>query len=774
MQYNKYGVFSGMAKSLRLRLSCIGSVISRYLSPFDYTDKKAGLQKRKKLYSASFYTVISFLLGISKLSMGIYPFGLSVLISVYGKMSLYSFFGSALSTLMQGYKGVIQFITFLLIFFIRKNISKGEFKESLKARIALSFIFSFFLGLCSLFYSRINAHTILSVITYIILSTGCTYLFSSVFCTHRNKLSNSRYLISIFALCVCLIPAFSRLGTKHFDISLIFACCITLWISKAKGPIYGCVCGFIMGFACTNPLFSAPLGIGGLISGFVFTKSIIVACVTFPVCSLFTGIYVFGINGVLSFLPFTAAASLVFLIIYRFIPDVFSVTAKKVQISKVNSTSLNEFEKVSDSLSGLSAIIHKFAEHLKSPSSYETGAVIDSAFSKVCASCSMSNLCYAKKECNFPAVRNKMISVLRSRPINEEEFSKMLLDKCIKSRELCDIINSSYSELNFLTMKSNRTQTVACLYNSMSHLIKSTSKQEYDSKTRDEMLEQSVSNALIRIGVEFSSISVKGTRCKEISVQGIRADKIPCSSKDLADYLSAECRTRFSEPSFDITDNADLVMKFTRGEIIQLEYAQCCEAKSNDVNGDTLTLFNSDNGYFYSIIADGMGSGKSAAATSRLSCIFLEKMLSSGIAKNVCLELLNNLLLSKNDETFSTVDMLEIDKLNGSAYFIKAGAAPSFVLRKNHLYKIFSETPPVGIIPAFSAESTRFGLEKGDIIFMVSDGVIQSDADAVWLSELIGADERNEPAYLAKELIERSKSVNGRHDDASACVIKVI
>ena len=168
-----------------------------------------------------------------------------------------------------------------------------------------------------------------------------------------------------------------------------------------------------------------------------------------------------------------------------------------------------------------------------------------------------------------------------------------------------------------------------------------------------------------------------------------------------------------------------------------------------------------------------MGSGKVAAATSRLSCVFLEKMLRAGTSKTVCLEMLNNLLLSKNDETFSGIDLLEIDKLTGCAYFIKAGAAPSFVLRDSRLYKICSETPPVGIIPSFSAESTRFSLEKGDLIIMLSDGVITADSDGVWLSELIHLDRDNEPAFLASSLIDKAKTINSRLDDASACVIKI-
>ena len=64
--------------------------------------------------------------------------------------------------------------------------------------------------------------------------------------------------------------------------------------------------------------------------------------------------------------------------------------------------------------------------------------------------------------------------------------------------------------------------------------------------------------------------------------------------------------------------------------------------------------------------------------------------------------------------------------------------------------------------------------EKGDIIFMVSDGVIRSDSDALWISELININADNEPALLAGELIERARECTNMCDDASACVIKII
>ena len=411
---------------------------------------------------------------------------------------------------------------------------------------------------------------------------------------------------------------------------------------------------------------------------------------------------------------------------------------------------------------------------MKAPSGAETGDIIDNAFSHVCRECSMKEMCYAKRQCNFPAVRSKLISTLHSRPVTEDELSIHLLHKCIRIKELCNYINLHYSELHFLTQKANRTQTVAGIYNSMSRLMRSTSKQHQDKHTRDEKLEKNLSDALNKIGIDFSYVSASGKRDKEIEIHGIRADKMPCTAKELADYLTSECRINLGEPTFDISDNADIIMKLTRKTVISIDYAQCCKAKENeDVNGDTVCFFENDNGYFYSVIADGMGSGKTAAATSRLSCVFLQKMLSAGSSIGVCIEMLNNLLLSKNDETFSGIDLLEIDKLQGRACFVKAGAAPSFVLRKTRLYKISSETPPVGIIPAFSAESTKFSLEKGDIIFMVSDGVMETDADALRLSEIIDENMGNEPAYLAQRLIEKTLESGKMRDDASVCVISI-
>ena len=57
---------------------------------------------------------------------------------------------------------------------------------------------------------------------------------------------------------------------------------------------------------------------------------------------------------------------------------------------------------------------------------------------------------------------------------------------------------------------------------------------------------------------------------------------------------------------------------------------------------------------------------------------------------------------------------------------------------------------------------------------MVSDGIIQSELDTVWLGELIHDAEKIEPCVLAKQLVEKAKLQNRNPDDASCVVIKII
>jgi stage II sporulation protein E len=164
-----------------------------------------------------------------------------------------------------------------------------------------------------------------------------------------------------------------------------------------------------------------------------------------------------------------------------------------------------------------------------------------------------------------------------------------------------------------------------------------------------------------------------------------------------------------------------------------------------------------------------MGSGQSAAYSSEICGMFLQKMLASGNRKETALKMLNNLLRARGEECSATVDLLEIDLEEGNANLLKSGAAPTFVRRGDKLYKLRSSTVPIGILPSLSAEDINFALEEGDVLIMMSDGVSQSPEECLWLMELMGGiwDKDETPSGMAEKICRKAKDV-GSCDDITA------
>ena len=136
-----------------------------------------------------------------------------------------------------------------------------------------------------------------------------------------------------------------------------------------------------------------------------------------------------------------------------------------------------------------------------------------------------------------------------------------------------------------------------------------------------------------------------------------------------------------------------------------------------------------------------MGSGSRARAVSEISVGFLCNMLSTGKLDKELANMLNGFLctrLQKNiSECSATLDLFELDLMNGCASFIKSGAAPTFICREQTVYKINSRTMPVGIIKQADAKLTRFDTSPWDMVVMVSDGCCPDSEDCPWLVDYL-------------------------------------
>jgi stage II sporulation protein E len=234
----------------------------------------------------------------------------------------------------------------------------------------------------------------------------------------------------------------------------------------------------------------------------------------------------------------------------------------------------------------------------------------------------------------------------------------------------------------------------------------------------------------------------------------------------------------------DIYDAGDIsVMMIKEAPAISVTYSlRSSTAAGQELCGDDLVAFCDDDAHFYACISDGMGSGRRAAAASQVVVDFIECMLSSGAATygrsaRSIIEMLNGFLRTKNfgsvDECSATVDLLELDTVNKSAFFCKCGAAPTYVYRGGSLFKLRSDTLPIGIMAEVDCRAIKFSVDAGDLLVMMSDGVVQGRDECPWLYDLLRANaDKSSPDSIADKIIKYAKN-SGSTDDISVAVIKI-
>ena len=81
-------------------------------------------------------------------------------------------------------------------------------------------------------------------------------------------------------------------------------------------------------------------------------------------------------------------------------------------------------------------------------------------------------------------------------------------------------------------------------------------------------------------------------------------------------------------------------------------------------------------------------------------------------------------LSGSEPHTYSTLDLATLDLFNGKCELIKMGAAASFIKNGPDVKKITSEALPPGVLPEPENEVKTAEMVHGDMLVMMSDGVL--------------------------------------------------
>ena len=182
--------------------------------------------------------------------------------------------------------------------------------------------------------------------------------------------------------------------------------------------------------------------------------------------------------------------------------------------------------------------------------------------------------------------------------------------------------------------------------------------------------------------------------------------------------------------------------------------------------GDNYSVIKVDSTKAALMLSDGMGTGECASVKSEQVVELLEELLESGFRRELAIWLLNSFISFLSDGTYSsTLDLTMVDLYDGTTDFIKLGASTTFIKRKDRVECIRSTSLPVGLLEQVEFDTCARRLYHGDIIVMMSDGVMEGvifENKETYLADLIASIDTNNVQLMAERIM---KDICRMHED---------
>ena len=323
----------------------------------------------------------------------------------------------------------------------------------------------------------------------------------------------------------------------------------------------------------------------------------------------------------------------------------------------------------------------------------------------------------------------------------------------------------------FYTSGDPALDVVAAEYDGIAGLLSNAATECDLSQTRFTELEKIADAALNEIHIAHGEIRIYGRRNMQIEVFDVLPASVPDSAEGISSALGNALSVALSEPDF-IMNGRSAVMKLCSVPKLRAEYAKYQLSRGGEqVCGDSICCFETPDKRFCTVIADGMGSGNGAAASSRIAVAMAEKLLCAGADTYSVLAAINRTLSERSDEIFSTLDLLICDRMTAEISITKCGASPSYLMRGGECRVISAATAPLGILPRSDSITADLCLQKNDAIVMVTDGVYPDGDDPLpAVLEAAGVLTAQKMLDVLREYISTLDTCG---DDMTVCVIRV-
>ena len=770
-------------------------------------------QDKSALLSDVAVFLVSLIFARTHLLFGAYPLATAFL-AVLESRVLVALLGAAIGALTLGQRGIIYAMISVVVVLLRVIISatdkqkesteRAVFSESILLRMSATVIGGFIGAVYEALLSGLTLASVLFGAATVILPPLIVFAFCGIFDTgvslsdfaagRRDLFSVKRrgreaYNIIFFQCSALAFAFFISLALREYSLfgisaAYTFAGFITLFAAKRFGALRAMAVGFVSTLGLSS-VYSVAFALAGLAAGALFPLGAAYASLGGALALGAFSAYAGGISGFLTTLPEFALAAIAGYPIYRRLisegkheqaRDSTKDAADMVGTMALayKSREREALDRLESAISATSVLVRTLGEEDSAPSKEEyRDAFIDCA-DKFCKTCT------SYRSCTMNGTRPyiERADEVAERLARGERISPDRLGEppaaCHDREHLADAINHAAALIEEEKFKTRKLAFAAEDYELVSRLLSEVRHREERERAADEAMSERAESAFAEAGLSDGVVRVFGERRKHFIAAAEDKDGKKITSPELKRSLEAACSLKLGEAEYFRRQDT-VLFECDSAKSYRAEFAFATLARAeNEVSGDTVCTFESRDGRFFALISDGMGSGEIARQTSSFAAQFLEKMLDAGVGVSTAMYMLNQLIRRRSRECSATVDLFEFDLLTGEGTFTKSGAATSYIKRRDSIFRIRSQTVPLGLLRSIDAEKIRVDVSADDYIIMFSDGVSQAPEDAAWLLELLSKPPKRNLSEYADYILSAAAKSGRRRDDMSVAVMRIL
>ncbi len=433
------------------------------------------------------------------------------------------------------------------------------------------------------------------------------------------------------------------------------------------------------------------------------------------------------------------------------------------------------FEKLSESFS--------MVQRKKQLSEHDLEVIGNEMIAKMCGECSKCRLCAVQPE--IQAEMRLLVEKADAKgKLTLQDMSSRFMMNCLSPEIFISELNHTFEKARMNMVWGNKLiesrEVISLQLKQIAGMMGEYGKMLYSSKNFADGKEEQLRRSLKRERINLKKFMILENRNhqKEYMITAKCQKGKVINVRDLGKLVGDIVEMEL-EPAINgrkILGNEYATISFVEKKNFYALHGMARKTKKeSDVSGDNFTFSEIGNGQLLMSIADGMGSGYYAFQDSETAIELLEQLMDSGFSEDVALKMINSVMLVNSDsEKPTTLDMGIINLASGVCDFVKLGAASTFVKREGWVEAIKSTTMPMGVFEQVDIESTSKKMYSGDMIIMVSDGIVEAisaDDKEKAMSEIIMGINSTNPKEMAASILENVLEYNSSEPEDDMTVL---